>query len=76
MVLPNTGPGALTSVQVIVPAPVEAVPEASSVQLEVVAAALPATNSNVGSVPWLMMSSNGTFNALISASPAVTLARA
>ena len=76
MVLPNTGPGALTSVHVIVPAPSVAVPEAASVQLEVVAAALPATNSNVGLVPWLMMSSKGTFNALISARPAVTLARA
>lgn len=51
IVLPNTGPGALTSVQVIEPAPEEAVPVAANVQLDVVAAAPPATNVSVGSVP-------------------------
>ena len=51
MVLPSTGPGAFTNVQVIEPAPVEAVPDAASVQLEVVAEAPPATSVSVGSVP-------------------------
>ena len=51
IVLPNTGPGAFTSVHVMVPAPVEAVPEAASVQFDVVAEAPPATSVSVGSVP-------------------------
>ena len=76
MVLSNTGPGAFLIVQTIVPAPDDAVPDAVTEQFEVVTVALPATLVSVGSVPWLMTSSNGTFIALISANPAVTLDRA
>ena len=75
MVLPNTGPGALSRVQVIVPAPVAAVPVTANVQLDVVVVP-PFTLVMSGAVPWLMVSSNGTFSALISANPAVTFDRA
>ncbi len=56
------------------PVPAEAVPEALIVQLLV--EAVPPIRSKVGLVPWFIVSSNGTFNADASASPAVALARA
>lgn len=58
----------------MVPVPSAAVPEAVRVQLLV--GDVPPMLANVGLVPWFMTSSNGTFNAETSASPAVAFARA
>ena len=49
-VLPNTGPGALSRVQVIEPSPVAAVPVTANVQFEVVVVPL-ATFARLGTVP-------------------------
>src|SRR5690606_9517897 len=74
IVLPATGAGAFCKVQTMVPAPDATVPVTAIAQFCVV---VPAPVRVVGSaVPEFMRSSNETFNAEISASPAVTLARA